>query len=90
MLESRAAYGYYGEGHGATGENRPKTHASGWRFMDFYFEISGTFEQTLGFKHIEIRACDYEHALKQAKKWAKRDGFVIVGDKQGYEHQRNY
>ena len=90
MLESRAAYGYYGEGHGASGENPPKVHKSGWRFSEFYFEISGTYQQTQGFKHIEIKACDYAHAMKQAKRWAKRDGFTIVGDKAGYEYQRNY
>lgn len=89
MLESRAIYGYYGEGYGATGENPQKIHASGWRFSEFYFKISGTFAQTGGCKYIEIKACDYEHALKQAKKWAKRDGFTVEGDKEGCECQRN-
>ena len=87
MLENRAAYGYYGEGHGATGENPPKKqHASGWRFMDFFFEVAGN----PFFKSVEIKACDYEHALKQLKKMAKRDGFTIVGDEKGYERQRNW
>lgn len=86
MLENRAAYGYYGEGYGATGEKSPITHKSGWRFMDFFFEISGDPM----FKTIEIKACDYEHALKQAKKMAERDGFKIVGDKPGCENQRNW
>jgi hypothetical protein len=86
MLESRAAYGYYGEGHGATGEKAPIIHKSGWRFTEFHFEISGD----PFFKHIEIKACDYEHALKQAKKWAKRDGFTIIGDKKGCELQRHW
>lgn len=85
MLESRAAYGYYGEGNGVTGEKKPTTHKSGWRFTHFYFEISG---DTMC-KTIVIKACDYEHAMKQAKKWAKRDGFTIVGDEAGYECQRN-
>lgn len=90
MLESRAAYGYYGEGYGATGENPPKkTHASGWHFYNFLFEITGTYQHTQGFTEIEVRACDYEHAMKQAKKWAERDGFTVVGDAKGHEYQRN-
>lgn len=86
MLENRAAYGYYGEGHGATGENPSTTHKSGWWFKDFYFEIAGDPM----FKHIEIKACDYEHAIKQAKRRAKREGFILVGDKVGCENQRNW
>lgn len=91
MLETRAAYGYYGEGHGATSETRKekKTHASGWHFSDFYFEISGTYQQTFGFTYIEVKACDYAHAVKQAKRRAKREGFTLVGDKAGCEYQRN-
>lgn len=85
-MESRACYGYYGEGHGCTGENQPaKPHKKGWRFMTFHFEVQG-----LGFKYVEIKACDYAHAMKQLERWAKRDGFVIVGDKEGYENQVNY
>lgn len=86
MLESRAAYGYYGEGHGATGEKAPVTHKSGWSFKDFFFEIEGD----PFFKFIEVKACDYKHALTQAKKRAKRDGFTIIGDKSGCEIQRNW
>lgn len=85
-MESRACYGYYGEGHGCTGEMQPKKiHKSGWRFMYFHFEVRGK-----GFSHVEIKACDYAHAMKQLKAWAKRDGFEIVGDKKGFENQRNY
>lgn len=86
MLESRASYGYYGEGHGTTGENTPTTHKSGWRFSDFYFEISGDPFA----KFIEVRACDYAHALKQAQTRAKNEGFTLVGDKPGREFQRNW
>lgn len=42
---------------------------------------------------MESRACygyDYAHAMKQLKKWAKRDGFEIVGNAKGYENQVNY
>lgn len=85
-MESRASYGYFGEGHGCTGENPPVIHKSGWSFKCFYFEVKGL----KGFSHVEIKACDYAHAMKQLKKWAKRDGFEIVGDKKGYENQVNY
>lgn len=84
-MESRACYGYYGEGHGCTGEMQPVIHKSGWRFKDFHFEVKG-----IAFKHVQIKTCDYDHAVKQLKKWAKRDGFEIVGDKKGYENQRYY
>lgn len=84
-MESRACYGYYGEGHGCTGENPPVIHKRGWRFMDFHFEVKGK-----GFTHVEIKACDYAHAMKQLKRWAKRDGFEIVGNEKGYENQVNY
>lgn len=87
-MESRAVYGYYGETGGVSGESKPRTHASGWRFAEYFFEISGTYEQTQGINHIRVKACDYDHALQQVRKWAKRDGFTVVGDKQGYEAQR--
>jgi len=53
--------------------------------MDFHFEVKGK-----GFTHVEIKACDYAHAMKQLKRWAKRDGFEIVGNEKGYENQVNY
>lgn len=85
-MESRAAYGYYGEGYGATGESVPITHKSGWRYMDFGFEI----HSKTGKENIRIKACDYAHAISQLKKWAKKDGFEIIGDAKGYEKQRNW
>lgn len=53
--------------------------------MRFYFEVKGR-----GFTNVEIKACDYAHAIKQLKAWAKRDGFEIVGNKKGHEYQVNY
>ncbi len=53
--------------------------------MDFHFEVKGK-----GFSNVEIKACDFAHAMKQLKKWAKRDGFEIVGNAKGYENQVNY
>ena len=73
MLENRAAYGYYGERGGATGENSPRTHNSGWSFSTYVYETDAPICPL-----IEIKACDEEHALKQARSWAKRDGFNII------------
>lgn len=85
MLESRASYGYYGTGHGATGEVAPKVHKRGWRFMNFYFETTAYYCEVLS-----IRACDYAHAVKQAKAWARKEGCEIVGDAEGWEKQREW
>lgn len=85
MLESRSAYGYYGEHGGASGEIAPKTHKSGWRFMTFHFKTNYKVSPV-----IEVKACDYDHAIRQAKKWAKRDGFEIIGDADGCESQVNW
>lgn len=54
-------------------------------FQKFFFEVKGN-----GFANVEIKACDYAHAIKQLKKWAKRDGFEIIGNKKGCENQVNY
>lgn len=90
MLESRAAYGWYGEGYGASGETKQKDHASGWHFHTFHFEIAGTYRQTQGCTGISIKASNYKNAMRQAKAWAKRDGFTIIGDAKGWEAQRRY
>lgn len=54
----------------------PKKHKSGWHFETFHFKTDGEGE----FKNscIEIRACDYEHAIKQAKAWGRRAGFKVL------------
>lgn len=88
MLESRSSYGWYGEFGGMTGENEPNVRKSGWHFHNFHFEIS-SFKYKGFSTYVEIRACDYAHAMKQLKAWAKRDGFIIVGDRPGWENQRN-
>ena len=76
MMESRACYGYYGEGHGVTGETKPKTHASGWSFDDYVFEVKGVGRYA--YPRCKVKAKDYDHALAQMKKWGKRDSFEIV------------
>ena len=47
---------------------------SGWRFSNYVFEISGYHFV----EKIAIRACDVDHAWKQANKWAKEKGFEII------------
>ena len=76
MLESRSAYGYYGELGGATGEIAPKTHKRGWHFSEYVFRTS---EPEWMFNNLSIKACDYEHALKQAKTYAKKNRCEILG-----------
>lgn len=39
---------------------------------------------------IELKAKCYKNALRNAKAWAKRDGFTILGDEAGCEFQRNW
>lgn len=77
MMESRACYGYYGKGHGATGESVPKKpHASGYGYWRFNFEIKGIDHYEYPF--VQVKAIDYEHALKQIQRQAKRERFVVV------------
>lgn len=76
MLESRASYGYYGEHGGATGETPPKTHKRGWRFREYTFQ---TTEPEWKVNKIVFKASDYEHALRQAKAYARKNGCEIVG-----------
>ena len=60
-----------------TDREEPRKHKSGWFFQTFHFEVDGTGEYKPGTR-IEIRACDYDHALRQAKSWGRRDGFKVV------------
>lgn len=85
-MESRAAYGYYGVGNGAAGESAPKTHASGWHIYPFFFDMR---DEVLGVRGIQFDAKSYENALHRAKKYAKKNGFEFLGDKKGYENQRD-
>lgn len=50
-------------------------HKSGWFFQTFHFKTDSKGEFKDG---IEIKACDYEHAIKQAKAWGRRCGFKVV------------
>ena len=77
MMESRACYGYYGEGHGATGEVLPKKqHASGYSFDDYVFRIEGIghYEYPL----MQVKAIDFAHAVKAIEKEARKQRFKIV------------
>lgn len=75
MLESRSAYGYYGEHGGASGETAPKHHKSGWHFSEYVFRTS---EPEWMCNKLSITACDYEHALKQAKAYARKNHCEIL------------
>lgn len=85
-LESRACYGYYGTGHGATGEEQPKTHARGWHIWTFYFVVRWPNRKRN--ECVQVDASCYKNALKNLKRWQKRDGFEIIGDAPGHEKQK--
>lgn len=78
MLESRSCYGYYGEGHGATGETPPDKMRGGYSIKEYRFvidwHIRGIANEGI------IHARNYKNAVKQAKAWAKRDGGEFIGD----------
>jgi len=77
MMESRACYGYYGEGHGATGESKPKKeHASGYSFNDYVFRIEGIGHYE--YPQMEVKAIDFAHAVTAIEKQAKKDHFKII------------
>lgn len=121
MLESRAAYGFWGEGHGFTGEDVPdantiirnmpyreyKTRYSECKNLGDYDKVKKTISVILpkeiadrpnfdnrygihyfyfltnldskGFNpYIKMRAKSLENATKNAKKWAKQKGFIII------------
>ena len=89
MLESRSAYGYYGELGGASGETPPKTHKRGWEFGQYIFKTN----EPTGMYDLSIKACDYAHALKQAKAYAKKWKVEVLGVVETYgvptEEKRN-
>lgn len=84
-LESRAAYGYYGESGGASGETKPRIHKRGWTIKDFYFDVQeGSSRYSMIFK-----SCDYQHAISQVSRYCKKNQCILIGDTRGYEVQRN-
>ena len=77
MLESMACYGYYGEGHGATGETPPrKAHSSGYRFDDYVFKVEGVGHYV--YPLCRVKAMDFAHAAAQMDKWARKERFKII------------
>ena len=56
-------------------KEEPANSKRGWHFQSFHFNVEGSPELANG---IEIRACDLEHALKQAKAWGRKDGFTVI------------
>ena len=59
-----------------------------YQMHTFYFE---TDLDKKGFSKIfSVNAKNYKNAVRNAKAYAKRDGFIIIGDAKGHENQRNY
>lgn len=81
MLESRSSYGFYGEHGGLTGEVPPTKYKSGWNFGEYVFRTS---EPEWMCNRLSIKACDYAHALKQAKKYARDNKCEILGVTETY------
>lgn len=78
IVESRACYGFYGEGHGLSGEEPPKQSRGGWQYDYFYFRIDWGDARLS--QLAVIKAKTRENAIRQAKAWAKRDGGTFLGD----------
>ena len=75
MLESRSAYGYYGEGHGATGEKPPKEH---YTMEKFHFLVD--WHHPMISKKVDIMAKNFKNAERNVKAWAKHDGGTFLGE----------
>ena len=65
-MESRACYGYYGEGCGATGETKPKTTGT---FQYEFWTVEIRYD--VGRFLTEFKAKDKEHAIRQIEKEIK-------------------
>ena len=79
-MESRSAYGYYGEGHGATGEMPPETEKDrGGYQMNLYSFLVDWHMVGISNK-VEVRAKSFKNAERNVKAWAKRDGGTYIGE----------
>lgn len=76
MLESRSAYGYYGEGHGATGETPPKKEH--YTMDTFHFLVD--WHDDFFSKRVTITAKNFKNAERNVKAWAKREGGTFLGE----------
>lgn len=56
-------------------------HKSGWQFSNYIFETSH-----FAYRWLSIKACDEEHAWKQARKFAKDKGIETINMK-GLHHE---
>ena len=65
-MESRACYGYYGEGHGATGETKPKTTS---KFQYEFWDVEILYDNGRVIR--EYKAKDKAHAIRQIEKEIK-------------------
>lgn len=48
-------------------------HKSGWHIFNYIFEVNH-----FAYSYMRFRACDEEHAWKQARKWANEKGVEII------------
>ena len=81
-MESRACYGYYGEGHGASGEIRPKAYRGGYSINTYYFLIDWHMPGISN--EAEIKAKTFENAERRAKALAKQENGTFIGENPKY------
>ena len=80
-MESRACYGWYGEGNGASGETKVR-HGRSHKLGTFRFIVDWHLYGVSN--KVEVNAMDLEHAERNVKAWAKRDGGTFLGEDPEY------
>ena len=78
MLESRASYGYYGVGYGATGENEPKRYKGGYTMNTYHFLID--WHDPFFSNRFKVAAKSFENAERAAKAYARKNGGTFLGE----------
>ena len=78
-MESRACYGYYGEGFGASGESAPRAYRGGYQINTYYFQFQWGTDCPFS-EIVEFKAKTFENALKSAKAYARREGCTFLGE----------
>lgn len=51
----------------------PTKHKSGWSFSSYHFTTN-----IPGYERMEFKACDYDHALKQARAFARKHNGAVI------------
>lgn len=86
-MESRACYGWYGEGCGASGESAP-IQRGGYKMSDYYFLVD--WHDSFFSNKVSVKAMDFAHAEKNVKAWAKKDGGTFIGEDPDYYNINHY